>query len=187
MKKLAIVIALALEFAVCACGTSPNTNPVNNTTTSGNWEAKLTGGTEQASLLNFVVAFSVENNGPLNITGFGFFNQGACFATGVNAETESGSASFTTGSTGAVTGTLSLTIKSATNSSALALTGQLTGTSNATTTTTGTLSTGVVVGTWTLTPGANIPGCNQDSGSFVMCQGAATCSTIPAIARRTDF
>lgn len=187
MKKLAILITLALEIAVCACGTSPNTNPVNNTTTSGNWEAVLTGGTEQASLLNFVVAFNVENSGPLDVTGFGFFNAGACFANGINAQTVSGTASFTTVNAGTVNGTLNLTINSTTNSSVLKLTGNLTGTSNATTTTTGTLTNGVVVGTWALTPGANISGCNQDTGSFVMCQGAATCNTTPAIARRVDF
>lgn len=187
MKKLAILIALALQIAVCACGTSPNTNPVNNTTASGNWEAVLTGGTEQASLLNFVVTFNVENNGPLDITGFGFFNAGACFATGLNVQTYSGTANFTTGNAGTVTGTLDLTVNSTTNSSVLTLTGNLTGTSNATSTTTGALSNGVVVGTWTLSPGASSPGCNSGSGSFVMCQGGPTCSTTPAIARRIDF
>lgn len=187
MKKLALVIALALEIAVCACGTSPNTNPVNNTSTTGNWEAQLTGGTEQASLLNFVVAFSVENSGPLDVTGFGFFNQGSCFANGLNAETVSGTANFTTSGAETVTGTLNLTINSSTNNSALKLSGNLTGTSNATSTTVGTLTNGVVVGTWTLTPGANLAGCNSDSGSFVMCQGAATCSTVSTAARRRDF
>jgi hypothetical protein len=185
MKKLVtLLVVLALELSVCACGSSPNTSTVNNTSTTGNWEAQLTGGTAQASLLNFVVTFSVTNSGPLNITGVGFFNQSSCFATGLNVTTESGTASFTTDNAGQVTGTLSLNIKSNANGSALALTGQLTGTSNGTTTTVGNLTNGVVVGTWTLTPGSSATSCNAGSGNFVMCQGTATCSTTPALVER---
>ena len=129
---------------------------MTNTSTTGNWEAQLinpSGG--QASLLNFVVSFNVTNSGPLKITGFGFFNDNTCFAKDFNSQTETGNASFTTDSTGHMTGTLSLKITSSTTGSVLTLTGNpdgLTGTSNGTTTTTGTLSNGVVVGTWTLTP-----------------------------------
>lgn len=185
MKKLlSIALALALEFAVCACGTSPNTSTVNNTTTSGNWEAQLTGGTAQASLLNFVVTFTVTNGGPLDVIGVGFFNQSDCFATGLNLETGSGTTTFTTNNAGQVTGTLSLNIKSNANGSVLALSGQLTGNSNGTTTTIGTLTNGVVVGTWTLTPGSSATSCNGGKGNFVMCQGAATCSTTPALVER---
>lgn len=185
MKKLlTMLVVLALEFAVCACGSSPNTSTVNNTATTGDWEAQLTGGTAQASLLNFVVAFSVTNSGPLNINGISFFNQSSCFDTALNAETESGTASFTTSNAGQVTGTLSLTITSKDNGSVLALTGQLTGTSNGTTTTVGSLTKGVVVGTWTLTPGASASTCNAGSGNFVMCQGTATCSATGALAER---
>jgi hypothetical protein len=179
MKKLAILLGLSL--VVCGCGNNkPNT--VTNTSTSGNWEAQLIEGTGQASLLNFVVTFSVINSGPLDITGFGFFNDGQCFTTGLNQQTEKGSASFTTNTTGQVTGTLNLTITSSTTGSVLTLQGQLTGTSNGTTTTTGTLSNGVVVGNWTLTNSSN-PACNTPQGSsptFIMCQGAATCSTAGA-------
>ena len=187
MRRLAILVMLALEFAICGCANNtPSTT--TNTSTTGNWEAQLinpTGG--QASLVNFVVSFNVTNSGPLDITGFSFFNQGACFATGLNAQTESGTASFTTDATGHVTGTLSLTITSSTNGSVLTLTSNpdgLTGTSNATTTTAGTLSNGIVVGTWTLSPGANATGCSavteNDHATFVMCQNAATCTTAAA-------
>ena len=83
-----------------------------------------------------------------------------------------------------VTGPFSLTVTSSTTGTALALTGTITGTSNGTTTTTGTLSNGVVVGTWSLTPGAGASGCpivsNTSNLPFVMCQGAATCSTTGA-------
>jgi hypothetical protein len=175
MKKL-LLLVLALEFAVCGCGNKTTTTTAS-TSTSGNWEAKLTGGTEQASLLNFVVAFSVTNSGPLDITGFSFINDGACFATGVNGENETGSATFTTASTGAVTGTLNLGVNSLSPAgNILTMTGALTGNSNGTTTTTGTLTNGVVVGTWTLSGGAGDPSCSG-SGSFVMCENTNTCTT----------
>jgi hypothetical protein len=192
MRRFAILVMLALEFAVCGCANNtPSTT--TNTSTSGNWEAQLinpSGG--QASLLNFVVAFDVTNSGPLKITGFGFFNDNTCFAGGVNGQTESGNASFTTDATGHVTGTLSLTITSSSNGSVLTLTSNpdgLTGTSNGTTTTTGTLSNGEVAGTWTLTPGANASGCNpvtkSDGATFVMCQNKV-CSTAQSTFRPSD-
>jgi len=187
MKKLAI-LALALELIVCGCGTSPNTNPIINTATSGNWEAQLSsaqGG--QGSLLNFVITFSVTNSGPLDITGFGFFNQGDCFATGANVETYNGSASFTTTpGTNQVVGQLTITVTSTTTGSVLVLTapqGGLTGISNGSITTTGTLSDGVAVGTWSLTPGVG-GGSNSactGSGTFIMCQGTTTCTPTGAL------
>lgn len=177
MKKLAILIVLALELAVGGCGSSNNTSTTTNTSTTGNWEAQLIGGTQQASLLNFTVGFNVTNSGPLTITGFSFFNQGSCFGTTVNSTNESGNATFSTASTGAVTGTLSLTVNSVTPAgNVLTLTGDLTGTSSATAGTTGTLSNGVVIGTWTLTGGQGDPTCTG-GGTFVMCQGKNTCST----------
>jgi hypothetical protein len=186
MKKLALVALLALELAVSGCGTSGAPPTTTNTQATGNWEAQLTGGTDQASLLNFVTTFTVTNSGPLDVTGFGFFNAGSCFATGTNAETVSGNASFTTSSTNTVTGTLTLTVTSTTNGSVLTLgtpsPATLTGTSNGTTTTTGTLSNGIVVGQWSLTPGSNATQCNAGSGSFLMCQGTATCTPTTAAA-----
>jgi len=192
MRRFAILVMLALEFAICGCANNTQST-TTNTSTSGNWEAQLinpTGG--QASLLNFVVAFNVTNSGPLKITAFGFFNDNACFAKGLNGQTEIGNASFTTDATGHVTGTLSLTITSSTNGSVLTLTSNpdgLTGTSNGTTTTTGTLSNGEVAGTWTLAPGANASGCNpvtkNDGATFVMCQNKA-CSTAQSTFRPSD-
>jgi hypothetical protein len=183
MKKLSLLALLALEFAVFGCGTSNNNSTTTNTQATGNWEAQMTGGTDQASLLNFVTTFTVTNNGPLDITGFGFFNAGACFATGTNAETASGNASFTTSSTNSVTGTLNLTITSSSNGSVLTLNpGALTGTSNGTTTTTGTLSNGVVIGTWSITPGSGTTGCNSGSGTYILCQDKATCTPTTSAA-----
>lgn len=181
MKKFALVILLALELAISGCGNS-TTPTTTNTKATGNWEAQMTGG-DQAALLNFVTTFNVTNSGPLDITGFGFYNSGSCFATGSNVATVSGSASFTTASTNAVTGTLNLTITSTTNGSILTLNqGTLTGTSNGTTTTTGTLSNGVVEGTWTLTPGSNVKGCNTGKGNYLLCQDKATCTPAAAAA-----
>ena len=187
MKKHALVALLAVELAVCGCGTSGAPSTTTNTQAKGNWEAQLTGGTDQASLLNFVTTFDVTNSGPLNVTGFGFFNAGTCFATGSNAENVSGNASFSTSSTNAVTGTLTLTVTSTTNGSVLTLgtpnPATLTGTSNGTTTTTGTLSNGVVVGQWALTPGSGASNCNAGSGSFIMCQDKASCTAAAAAQR----
>jgi hypothetical protein len=178
MKKLAILLVLALELAVCGCGTTPPATVIN-TSTNGLWEAKILGGSE-ASLLGFTTTFIVENSGPLNVTSFAFFNQGSCFENGLNEENVSGLANFTTTlGTDQVTGTLNLTVKSIASGNVLTLStvdGGLTGTSNGTTGTTGTLSDGVAVGTWTLTGpctnGANPP----PSGNFIMCQGTATCT-----------
>jgi len=182
MKKLAILLAVALEIAACGCATN-NTNQTSTITTTANggfWEAQLNGGTGQASLLNFNVAFSVNTTGPIDVTGFSFFNQGACFSTVANSETISGTTTLATANNGTVTGPFKMLVKSTTNSNALQLQGTLTGTSNGTTTTTGTLSNGVVIGTWTLTSsdsGCTGGGSSAPQGTFVMCQGAATCST----------
>src|SRR3984957_7445060 len=176
MKKLAFLMVLALELAVCGCGSSTSAPTTTNTATTGNWEARLTGGADQASLLNFVTSFSVTNTGPLNITGFSFINAGKCFANGVNGSTETGTATLITGSANQVTGTLDFTVTSRTpTGNTLTLTGNLTGTSNGTTTTTGSLSNGIVVGTWALKGGAGDPKC-AGSGTFLMCQGTNTCT-----------
>jgi hypothetical protein len=180
MKKVAILMLLALEVAVGGCGTSPNTNPTTSTAATGFWEAQLIGGTGEASKLNFVTQFNVTNTGPLSIKGFSFFNSGKCFANGVNGSTEAGTASLTTSTgTGQVTGALTYTVTSVLPAgNVLTLTtyqNGLTGTSNGTTTTTGTLSNGVAVGTWTLTGGQGDPSCAVSQGTFVMCQGSNSC------------
>ena len=183
MKKLAFLTLLALALAVSGCGTGPAPNVVG-TSASGFWEAQLIGGTGEASKLGFVTAFNVINIGPLDITSFSFFNAGACFANGVKGSTEAGTASFTTNiGTGQVTGSLTYTVTSAIPvGNVLTLTSNvdgLTGTSNGTTTTTGTLSNGVAVGNWTLTGSSACTGGPPSvGGTFIMCQGKATC-TIP--------
>jgi hypothetical protein len=180
MKKLAFLLVLALELAVCGCGSNTIAPTITNTATSGNWEAELTGGADQASLLNFITTFSVTNGGPLDITAFHFFNSGKCFALGtidVPGSSESGTATLITGSANQVTGTLTFKVTSISPAgNTLTMSGNVTGTSNGTPTTTGILSNGVVVGTWTLSGGAGDSSC-AGSGNFIMCQGTSTCST----------
>lgn len=189
MKKLALLFVLAVELAVCGCG-NPPISTVVTTNTSGNWEAQLFSNNAPVSDLNFVTSFNITNtintavsNEPLQITGFNFFNTGACFGTGLSAETEAGTATLNTNNAGQVTGSLTYTITSTTiPGNVLTLTtspnGALTGVSNGTTTTTGTLSKGVVVGSWTLK--SSNPSCNNSNANgtntFLMCQGAATCT-----------
>ncbi|MFZ0733028.1 MAG: hypothetical protein WAM79_11935 [Candidatus Sulfotelmatobacter sp.] len=197
MKKLAL-LALVLELAVCGCGTTPSSGVVT-TTTNGNWEAQFLGGTPAsgalfaASQLNFVTSFavtSVVEGTPeeLDINGFGFFNAGQCFSTGLTAVTTTGSATLNTAQSGQVTGSLTYTVTSvaapgtaAGNVLVLSTTpsGGVSGTSNGTSTTTGTLSNGIAWGTWSLQSkdstclgGATGP----ITGTFIMCQGTATCT-----------
>jgi len=173
MKKLAILILLALELAVGGCSTGTHSTTVT-TSTSGNWEAQLTGGIGEASKVDFVTTFNVTNtNGasgqPLDITGFAFFNAGKCFVSG---ETISGSASITTLSTNQAQGTMTYTVTSGTPSGNVLT---LTGTTVVGTVTNGTLSGGGVAGTWMLTGAQGDPGCTG-SGNFIMCQNATTCT-----------
>lgn len=204
MKKLAL-LALVLEFAVCGCGTQPH-NAVT-TTTSGNWEAQFLGGTPStssgstgplfpSSQLNFVTSFDVTSviegtPRPLDITGFGFFNAGQCFATGIGAETAIGTATLNTAQSGQVNGSFEYTVTSVATPSTVAgnvlslstKEGGVTGTSNGTSTTTGTLSNGIFWGGWTLQssdpnclPGATSTAPITVQGTYIMCQGKATCT-----------
>ena len=183
MKKAAMLALLALELAVSGCGGGSSTTSTSTSTTN-NWEAQLSGGTGSASELSFVTGFTVADttsgsSQPLNITGFGFINAGKCFVSGV---TETGTASLTTGSTNQVTGSVTYTVTSGTPSgNTLTLTtsphGGVSATSSGNSTTNGTLSSGIAWGDWQLTGGQGDPSCTG-TGTFIMCQNAATC-TIP--------
>jgi hypothetical protein len=151
MKRLGILAALALELMVLGCGgPPPNQNVI--TTASGTWEGTLTGGLGDASALNFVTTFSVNGDGSLSITGFTFITNGPCFV----AETASGSADLTTGSTTVVTGTVDLTVQS---QSPTGNTLTLSGMENGTT----------ITGTWTLSASTNCSGVGTaPGGNFTM-------------------
>lgn len=181
MRKLAILFVLAPALFVCACGGRTVTQ-TPTTQTNGNWEAQLTNSSGQGSLLNFVVSFSLNITGPLDITGISFFNANSCFQTGLNVTTESGTANLNTNNAGTVSGPFTLTVTAAGTGTKLTLTGTISGTSNGTTTTTGTLSNGNVVGTWTLAPGSTADkACTAvNNGTFIMCQGTATCTPTGA-------
>jgi len=187
MKKLAILMLLALELAVGGCSNTPNKNPTTTTTANGYWEAKLTGGTGESSELNFVTQFIVQDvngyNEPLNVISLNFFNSGTCFSVDGRTATPVGSASYNTNTTtDQVTGTLSLSVTSLSPAgNTLALTSYtpsgFTGTSNGNPTgTTGTLSNGVVVGTWTLTGPCTTGITPPPTGTFIMCQATTTCA-----------
>lgn len=197
MKKVAILVLLALQLLMCGCASKPPNAITTNT--SGNWEANLTGGTGAAALLNFTINFSVSNTTGesaqgLSISGFSFINDGPCFLTGVSGTSQGGSATITTLSTSQVTGNMSLTITSNATSgtqagNTLQLTAQppgggLSGTSSGTPSTTGTLSNGIVWGVWSLssTVAANQAMCGSHTtpiqGDFIMCQNNNSC-TIP--------
>ena len=171
MKKLALLILLALEVAVLGCATS--TTPATTTTSAnGNWEATLVGGVGQSSSLDFVTAFTVKDtNGgssqPLSISGFSFINAGSCFAS--NTLNVNGTAALTTSNTNQVTGSLNYTVTGG------GLTLTLSGTTLTGTASSGALSGGAVTGTWTLTGGTG--DCQSAGGNFTMCQNATTCST----------
>jgi hypothetical protein len=176
MKKLALLALVALEICVCGCGNNaPNSNIITQAGSS-NWEATLSGGEGQDTLLDFVTTFSADEGGSsFTVTAFSFINQGACFPAALTA---SGSSVLTTNSSDQVTGTLTFNVTSAT--STLTLNGNVTGTSSGTTGTTGNLSNGVVQGTWSLTTNDSncAPTSAKATGPFLMCQGAATC-TVP--------
>lgn len=185
MKKLALLLVLALELAVCGCGNPPIQTTVT-TSSSGNWEAQLFSNNAPVSSLNFITSFDITNTTglpsvPLQVTGFGFFNSGPCFDTGQSSAKYAGTATLNTDNAGQVTGSFTFTITSQTiPGNVLTLTtspnGALTGISNGTTTTTGTLSKGVVVGTWTLKSANSSCANSNNTNTFVMCQGAATCT-----------
>lgn len=190
MRKFAILgLLLALELALVSCGS--NTPPgVVRTTTSGNWEAQLVGGTGLGTGLNFVTTFTVTNTSgagaePLDITAFSFFNASPCFAVGVNPDDsfQNGTATLNVTSAGQVTGTMNyaVTSRAAGNVAAgntLTLTSAspqgFTATFTGTTPTAGNINNGVVVGTWALT--GPCTGGAQPTGTFVMCQATTTCT-----------
>jgi hypothetical protein len=148
MKKLFVVVFLALELIVTGCG---NGTATAATTASGTWQAVLTGGAAEASALSFITKFSVNGDGSLSVSSFGFLTVGTCFVSG---QTESGSADLVTDTTtNLVTGTITFVVQSGSPA-------------GNTLTLTGTESGSTITGTWVLEGGT---GC-QGSGDFTMTQ-----------------
>lgn len=180
MKKLSAIAALlALGMWLSSCGSKTIADQPITADSSSNWEATLTGGLGEASKLNFLTNFNVgSGGGQLDITAFSFFNNdpNACF---IKVSGATGSTILTTNAANQVTGSMLITVTSSSPAgSTLTLSttagpglpgGELSGTSNG-----GNLTNGVVTGNWTLTGGTGCTG----QGTFLMCQGAATCTQI---------
>jgi hypothetical protein len=186
MKKLAFLTLLAIAALISSCGSNQIAG-LPTSSISGNWEAQLTGGTQGAAALNFLVNFNLfvtngSGNQGLNINDFSFINSpNSCFPgpPGVT-----GTVNLTNSlNTNQITGSITLTIKSGTDNtltlsadpSASPPTGELIGTSS-----NGVVTNGAVNGQWTLT-GSN--GCTAGGTSavvqpsFIMCQNATSCTT----------
>lgn len=159
MKKFAVLILLACELAVSGCGSSTATSTSNaQSVTSGLWGAVLSGGSGDASgaVLGFIINFTVNSNGTLNITEFSFntnpnttTNPG-CFLS----EAESGTSSLTTTTGNEIEGSITFVVTSSTPAgNTLTLSGNELGNS--------------ITGTWTLVGGTGPPDCNA-SGTFTM-------------------
>jgi hypothetical protein len=182
MRQLAILVLVALGVGVLGCGHTI-LPPTIRTSTSGLWEAQLTGGKGPVTSLGFIVGFNVLNtNGgtteALTITNFSFYNGQAQACIG--AVDVIGSADLTTTSENQVTGSMSLTITShlpagntlllSTNNANNQQVGSVYGSAN-----NGALTNGIVTGDWTLTSTDTNSDC-QGNGTFLMCQGTDTCS-----------
>jgi hypothetical protein len=175
MKKFAILILLAVAAILSSCATS-TTAPTIQTATTGNWQGILSGGTSDASQLNFVIGFEVINtngggNQPLSVTSVNFINNNPCFpANGAGA---TGSANLSTNNANQVTGTLTLTISSGSGNTLSLTSTALSGTNS-----NGNLANGAITGTWTLT-GGHPAGCSvSGNATFTLCQNATACTVI---------
>lgn len=156
MKEVAILLLLALVLTGCGNKSTTTTQAA----ASGLWQAELLGGSGTASGFSFTTQFTVASDGTLSITSFQFLTTGTCFPIG--GGTQSGTMVLTLDSaTNAVTGTFSFTVQSSNNT--LTLTGTVAGTEVGST-----LSNTTITGTWTL---AGDTGCNDTTGgSFTMTQ-----------------
>jgi hypothetical protein len=183
MKKLAVGVLLGLAIILSSCATS-TVNPQIVTSTAGDWEGVLLGGTQDASKLNFVIVFSSINiNGygikPLTITNFNFLNNTSCFPVpkGVTGQPVSGTANLTTNNANQVSGQIIITVTSAppANSTLILTSDALSGTNS-----NGNMTAGAVTGTWTLT--SSSPSCpavpKSVNATFTLCQNATTCTVI---------
>jgi hypothetical protein len=203
MKKLAflgLVALVAIAVVISSCG-SNQIQELPTSSISGNWEAQLTGGLGGASALNFLMTFNlfVTNGSPpqnVNVTAFSWINANPCFpnppnvsaptvklTNNINTQQITGSIVWTVGV--APGNVLHLTA----DPNATPPTGELIATA---TSANGTVTNGAVNGMWWLTPGTSFPpgleacsaGSESAPRSFIMCQGATSCTTAigPAIA-----
>ena len=145
MKKIAILSLMVLALVLSGCGSDQSTAAAD---TSGAWQAVLTGGAGEASVLSFNTTFSVNNDGTLSVTNLAFLTVGTCFVSGGTA---GGTADVTTDTNGVVTGTISFIVQSGSPA-------------GNTLTLTGTEDSNTITGTWAL---EGNDGCSG-SGDFTM-------------------
>lgn len=158
MKEVAILLVVALLLNGCGTNTTGT-----QTAASGLWSATLLGGEGPASGFSFTTQFTVSGGGGvLSISSFQFITAGTCFL--VNGETPTGQMILTENTTTfQVTGPLTFTVQSGSNT--LTMDGTVTGTENGVNGTT--LAGAVATGTWMLTGTAP---CDGATGSFTMTQ-----------------
>jgi hypothetical protein len=162
MKEVAMLLVAALLLN--GCGSSSTTT---QTTAADLWSAEVLGGVGPASGFSFSTDFALNGDGSLSFSSFQFYNAGACFPANGEAVTGSIANLEVSQNTYAVTGTLTFTVQSGSNT--LTLTGPLTGTGGPSG---NVLTGGSVTGTWTFTGNGSPVGCSDTSGSFTMTQSS---------------
>jgi hypothetical protein len=171
MKQVAILLLMALMLDGC----SSNSKTLQSTTT-GIFQAVMYGGVGEASGFSFITDFTLNSNDTLNVSFFQFLtentlNNTPCFP--INGGTVSGLiADYMVNSDDTVSGTLTMIVKSGSNT--LTLTGDVTGTATVTGTPPNTqtvFTSATISGTWTL---KGTPECTLTAGdnSFIMTQGS---------------
>jgi hypothetical protein len=161
MKEAAILLVAALLLNGCG---SNSTTP---TTAADTWSAKVLGGNGPASGFSFSTDFTLNSDGTLTLSTFQFYNAGSCFPVDGDAVTGSITSLEVNQNTYAVTGTLTFTVQSGSNTLTLGP-APLTGTGGPSGN--DVLTGGSVTGTWTFTGSGSPTGCTNTSGSFTMTQ-----------------
>jgi hypothetical protein len=161
MKEVAILLVAALLLNGCG---SNSTTP---TTAADTWSAKVLGGNGPASGFSFSTDFTLNSDGTLTLSTFQFYNAGSCFPVDGDAVTGSITSLEVNQNTYAVTGTLTFTVQSGSNTLTLGP-APLTGTGGPSGN--DVLTGGSVTGTWTFTGSGSPTGCTNTSGSFTMTQ-----------------
>lgn len=153
MKKLALVVLLAIEVALAGCGSGP-TSTVK--AADGTWQSALIGTDAGVGVFNFLTKFSVGANSALSVSYFSFLNTGPCFP--LTGETAGGIFTVTSATTTSTSANFQFTVHS--GGASLAMTGTAAGTTDSSANTTWS----TITGTWTLTGGSGCAG----SGTFTM-------------------
>jgi hypothetical protein len=162
MKEVAILLLFALLLNGCG------SNQAVRQTAGAIWQAQLIGGKSPSTGFSFNTQFTVNSDGSLTPVSFQFLNNGTCFPFDGEIPTGSFTDLSIVQSNLAVTGNLSFTVQSGSNT--LTLTGPMTGTVSETGETgnnTFTFTSATITGAWTLAA-SGTGSCVDSSGSFTM-------------------